>query len=340
MLVLHGFTGNPQSLRPLAEAVAEAGFTVDLPLLPGHGTAVEDMVPTRWEDWLAAAEAAYQALASRCQKVAVTGLSMGGSLACWLAEEHPEIAGIAVVNPLIEPPVPEFLDGIRALLDAGTEVIDGIGSDIAKEGAVEAAYPGTPLAPALSLFEGVATVKERLGRHPLPRAPAEQPRGPCRRPGVGRHPRGLRGWTGRARPPGAQLPRGHPRLGRPPDREAGGRFRRGGPLRTGLPVLLMARPERLTRDEVAHVADLARLELTEEELDLFTGQLAEVLDHAADVSSLDLDGVVPTAHAMAVTNVLRPDEVQPCLDRDEVLAQAPSVEDHRFRVPRILGDAP
>jgi len=102
----------------------------------------------------------------------------------------------------------------------------------------------------------------------------------------------------------------------------------------------MARPERLTRDEVAHVADLARLDLTEEELDLFTGQLAQVLDHAADVSSLDLAGVVPTAHALAVTNVLRPDEVEPCLDRDEVLAQAPSVEDHRFRVPRILGEAP
>jgi aspartyl-tRNA(Asn)/glutamyl-tRNA(Gln) amidotransferase subunit C len=88
------------------------------------------------------------------------------------------------------------------------------------------------------------------------------------------------------------------------------------------------------------VADLARLELTEEELDLFTGQLAKVLEHAADVSSLDLAGVAPTAHALAVTNVLRPDEVRPCLDRDEVLAQAPSVEDHRFRVPRILGEAP
>ena len=100
------------------------------------------------------------------------------------------------------------------------------------------------------------------------------------------------------------------------------------------------RPARLTRDEVAHVAALARLELTAEELDLFTGQLAQVLDHAADVSSLDLAGVAPTAHAMAVTNVLRPDEVRPGLDRPEVLAQAPSVEDDRFRVPRILGDAP
>jgi aspartyl-tRNA(Asn)/glutamyl-tRNA(Gln) amidotransferase subunit C len=102
----------------------------------------------------------------------------------------------------------------------------------------------------------------------------------------------------------------------------------------------MAERARLTRAEVAHVAALARLVLTEEELDLFTGQLAQVLDHAADVSSLDLAGVAPTAHAMAVTNVLRPDEELPCLDRDEVLAQAPAVEDHRFRVPRILGEAP
>ncbi len=102
----------------------------------------------------------------------------------------------------------------------------------------------------------------------------------------------------------------------------------------------MDTPARLTREDVAHVAALARLELTEEELDLFTGQLARVLDHAADVASLDLAGVAPTAHAMAVTNVLRPDEPRDCLDRDEVLAQAPSVEDHRFRVPRILGEAP
>ena len=102
----------------------------------------------------------------------------------------------------------------------------------------------------------------------------------------------------------------------------------------------MAEPSRLTREDVAHVALLARLHLTEEELELFTGQLAQVLDHAADVASLDLAGVLPTAHAMAVTNVLRPDEPRDCLDRDEVLAQAPSVEDHRFRVPRILGEAP
>ena len=99
-------------------------------------------------------------------------------------------------------------------------------------------------------------------------------------------------------------------------------------------------PGRLTRQEVVHVAALARLHLTEDEVELFTEQLAVVLDHAADVASLDLAGVEMTAHAMAVTNVLRGDEVIACLDRDEVLAQAPSVEDHRFRVPRILGEAP
>jgi carboxylesterase len=163
VLVLHGFTGNPQSMRPLAEAVAAAGFTVDLPLLPGHGTSVEDMLPTRWEDWSGAAEAAYGALAERCDKVLVSGLSMGGTLTCWLAEHHPGIAGIAVINPMVDPPSSEFRDVIRGLLADGAETVDGIGSDIAKEGAAEASYPGTPLAGVLSLFEGVDMVVARLG---------------------------------------------------------------------------------------------------------------------------------------------------------------------------------
>src|ERR1022692_1941288 len=96
VLVLHGFTGNPQSMRPLAEAAAAAGFTVEMPLLPGHGTAIEDMVPTRFEDWSLAAESAYHDMAARCDKVIVSGLSMGGTLACWLAVRHPEIAGIGL----------------------------------------------------------------------------------------------------------------------------------------------------------------------------------------------------------------------------------------------------
>jgi aspartyl-tRNA(Asn)/glutamyl-tRNA(Gln) amidotransferase subunit C len=98
--------------------------------------------------------------------------------------------------------------------------------------------------------------------------------------------------------------------------------------------------DRITRDDVAHVAKLARLEVSEAELDLFTGQLAAVLEHADDVASLDTEGVPPTAHPLPLENVLRPDEPRPSLDRDEVLSQAPSVEQHRFRVPPVLGEAP
>ncbi len=100
----------------------------------------------------------------------------------------------------------------------------------------------------------------------------------------------------------------------------------------------MAAP--ISRDDVAHVARLARLDLTEEELDRFTGQLAAVLEHAADVASLDTAGVPPTAHPLMLANVLRDDVPVPSLDRDEVLAMAPAAEEGRFRVPKILGEAP
>ena len=88
------------------------------------------------------------------------------------------------------------------------------------------------------------------------------------------------------------------------------------------------------------MARLARLHVSDEELVTFTGQLAAVLDHAADVEALDLDDVPPTSHPYPLTNVLRDDVVTPSLDRAEVLAQAPSVEDDRFRVPPALGQEP
>jgi aspartyl-tRNA(Asn)/glutamyl-tRNA(Gln) amidotransferase subunit C len=96
----------------------------------------------------------------------------------------------------------------------------------------------------------------------------------------------------------------------------------------------------LTRLDVAAVAKLARLQLTDEELDAFTGQLASVLEHAQDIEALEIDDVEPTAHPYELVNVLRPDEVRPSLDRDEVLAQAPATKDSRFLVPPILGDEP
>jgi len=96
----------------------------------------------------------------------------------------------------------------------------------------------------------------------------------------------------------------------------------------------------LGKAEVAHVARLARLALSEEELERFTAQLGSVLAHAADVAALDLASVRPTAHPLPLRNVFRPDAPRPGLDRAEVLAVAPDVENGRFRVPRIVGDAP
>jgi aspartyl-tRNA(Asn)/glutamyl-tRNA(Gln) amidotransferase subunit C len=96
----------------------------------------------------------------------------------------------------------------------------------------------------------------------------------------------------------------------------------------------------ITRDDVAHVARLARIELTDDELETFTGQLAKVLQHARDVEALDVSGLEPTSHPYPLSNVLRPDEVRPGADRDEVLAAAPAVEDGLFRVPPVLGEAP
>ncbi|MCS5671712.1 MAG: Asp-tRNA(Asn)/Glu-tRNA(Gln) amidotransferase subunit GatC [Acidimicrobiales bacterium] len=96
--------------------------------------------------------------------------------------------------------------------------------------------------------------------------------------------------------------------------------------------------ERITRDDVAHVADLARLSLTADELDAFTLQLADVLDHAADLDALDLSDLEPTAHPFPLVNVFRADVEGPTSDRDEVLAAAPSVEEAQFRVPPVLGE--
>src|SRR5207253_2655684 len=102
-LVLHGFTGTPQSMRGLANAFAAAGYTVELPLLPGHGTSVEDMATTTFADWSAAAERAYEDLAARCERIVVAGLSMGGTLAARLAARHPEISGLVLVNGAFAP---------------------------------------------------------------------------------------------------------------------------------------------------------------------------------------------------------------------------------------------
>ena len=163
VLVVHGFTGCPQSMRPLAEAFAAAGHAVELPLLPGHGTSVEDMLETGWDDWSGAVEAAYRELAARCEKVVVAGLSMGGTMVCWLAAHHPEIAGVVAVNPAVEPVADSFLDVIRGAYEAGETTAAAIGNDVADPEVTELAYDRMPLAPLLSLQAAVTELAGHLG---------------------------------------------------------------------------------------------------------------------------------------------------------------------------------
>ncbi len=150
VLLCHGFTGSPQSLRPWAEQLAAAGLTVSLPLLPGHGTRWQDMQVTRWEDWYAEVERELLQLSEECEQVFVAGLSMGGGLALRLAAEHgPLISGVIVVNPSVrsDNPATVLLPAVRHLVPS----LPGVAGDIALEGAVEVGYDRTPLHAAWSL---------------------------------------------------------------------------------------------------------------------------------------------------------------------------------------------
>ncbi|MEV6059935.1 alpha/beta fold hydrolase [Nocardia asteroides] len=164
VLVLHGFTGSPQSVKPLAKWFAEAGFSVSAPLLPGHGTTVEDMLATGWTDWSNAAERAYLDLASRCSRIVVAGLSMGGTLTTWLALRHPEIAGIVTINPLIDARAPLWSGLVAAGRHSDAATLPALGSDIAMPGVVESAYDAVPVAG----LESVTAAVLELASDPRP----------------------------------------------------------------------------------------------------------------------------------------------------------------------------
>ena len=152
-LVIHGFTGSPFSVRPVAVALAQAGFAVEMPRLPGHGTNVEDMKKTTWLDWSQHVDTVFKDLAARSVRTVVVGLSLGGTLSTWLGIQHPDIAGLVLVNPAVEPAAADFVELIRAAVASGTDVFPGIGADIAKPDTAELAYPETPLVPLLTMME-------------------------------------------------------------------------------------------------------------------------------------------------------------------------------------------
>jgi carboxylesterase len=163
VLVLHGFTGNPYSMRPLAERCAKAGYSVELPRLPGHGTSLEDLVPRRWIDFVEVALGAYDDLAERCDKVAVIGLSVGGGITALIAEQRPSVAGCVFINPMLKGPGTEMEQGLKDLIESGLAVLaTGGDSDIKKVGTTEAKYEGWPLRALQSVIEGVEVVDANL----------------------------------------------------------------------------------------------------------------------------------------------------------------------------------
>lgn len=143
VLLLHGFTGSPSSMRPWAEHLNAAGCTVAVPRLPGHGTTWQDMNRTTWHDWYDEAERVFDDLTARSESVFVAGLSMGGGLAVRVAERKPAVAGLLLVNPsvgtldkrLLATPVLKRLIGSAA----------GVKGDIKKPGVTEDGYDRVPL---------------------------------------------------------------------------------------------------------------------------------------------------------------------------------------------------
>ena len=149
VLLCHGFTGTPQSLRTWGEFLAGRGYTVRVPLLPGHGTTWQEMNRTSWQDWYGCVDAAFRELHQTCERVVVGGLSMGGALSLQLAQEHgPRISGLVLVNPAVK-----FDDPRTLLLPVLKHVVGslaGVGNDIKKAGVTELAYTRTPLKAAHS----------------------------------------------------------------------------------------------------------------------------------------------------------------------------------------------
>jgi carboxylesterase len=169
VVVLHGFTGNPSSMRGVADAVIAAGYDLELPRLPGHGTTIEEMVTTGWADWYAETEHALDAISGRVDRVVLVGQSAGGTLALAAAFGRAHVAGVVCINPATCTRDEATMAMIDELLDDGFEIVPGEGSDIADPESSDIAYDGTPLRPLKSLVDhGIGPITGRFGELTMP----------------------------------------------------------------------------------------------------------------------------------------------------------------------------
>jgi len=169
VLVHHGSTGNPSPTRGIADAMAAAGHHVEMPRLPGHGTTIEDMVPTGWSDWTREVVKAHGRLADRVHSIVVVGLSMGGALTLWSGLHLDGIVGLVCVNPATTPQGADVIEMLQDLVADGLEVAPAIGGDIADPDVEESSYDGAPLRALLSFMnEGLVPMTERYGELHVP----------------------------------------------------------------------------------------------------------------------------------------------------------------------------
>jgi carboxylesterase len=165
VLLCHGFTGSPQSLRGWADYLAAQGLSVSLPRLPGHGTTWQDLAHTGWRDWYAEVDAAFGELAGQCEQTFVFGLSMGACLALRLAEVHGSaIRGLVIANPSLAPDTKLFLLAPVLKHAPGSLSLPGIASDIKKQGPHELGYDRVPVRAAATLPGLWKTTTADLGK--------------------------------------------------------------------------------------------------------------------------------------------------------------------------------
>ena len=163
VLLSHGFTGSPGSMRAWGQALAERGYGVEVPRLPGHGTHWRDLNARTWADWYGELERVFAKLAEENDAVVVAGLSMGGALVLRLAADHPDrIAGVIVVNPIAG--TKRFDVKLLPVLKHVIPALKGIASDIKKADVVEDAYRHTPLKALHSLFQALRLLVPDLGK--------------------------------------------------------------------------------------------------------------------------------------------------------------------------------
>jgi carboxylesterase len=167
VLLSHGFTGSPASIVPWGKHLADQGYAVSVPLLPGHGTTWQEMCETTYDDYLTALEQEFEKLKARADVVVVGGLSMGGCLALALAARRPhDVAGLVLVNPIVRSSNKQLL--ALPLLKHLVKAMPAIGDDIKKPGVSEHAYTKTPLKPLHSMVRAWPQVRADLPKITAP----------------------------------------------------------------------------------------------------------------------------------------------------------------------------